>query len=68
MWGRWIARCGGMMKWQWWQQTIQSVPLLQEVISYVVKQYCYKIGKIAYLKIVTCIIEKMYCWLCIISL
>jgi hypothetical protein len=59
------------MRKQWWWWTVWSVPLLQEVVSYIVKQYCYKIGKIAYLKIVTCIIEMMYCWLytrfCIIS-
>jgi hypothetical protein len=62
VWGRWIARCGGTRKW-WWRRTIWSVLLLQEVIRYAVKQYFYKIGKIAYLKIVTCIIEMMYCWL-----
>jgi hypothetical protein len=28
---------------------------------YTVKQYLYKIGKIAYLKIFTCIIKMMYC-------
>jgi hypothetical protein len=28
---------------------------------YAVKQYFYKIGKIAYLKIFNCIIEMMYC-------
>jgi hypothetical protein len=41
--------------------TIQSVPLLQEIIRYAVKQYFYKIGEIAYLKIFTRIIEMMYC-------
>jgi hypothetical protein len=34
---------------------------MQEVIKYVVKQYLYKIRKIAYLKIFTRIIEMMYC-------
>jgi hypothetical protein len=63
VWGRWIAWCSGTRK-QWWR-TIQSVPLVQEVISYVVKQYCYKIGKIAYLKVVPCIIKMIRCWLCI---
>jgi hypothetical protein len=62
VWGRWITRCGGMRK---RQRTVRSVPLLQEVIKYAFEQYCYKIGKIAYLKIVTYIIEMMYCWLCI---
>jgi hypothetical protein len=59
VWGRWITRCGGMRK--WWRQwrTVWSVPLLQEVIKYAVKQYLYKIGKFAYLKIFTCIIEMM---------
>jgi hypothetical protein len=41
-------------------------PLLQEVIRYTVKQCFYKIRKITYLKIFTCIIEMMYvttfCW------
>jgi hypothetical protein len=41
--------------------------LLQDVVRYVVKQYFYIIGKIAYLKIVTYIIEMMYCWLYIMS-
>jgi hypothetical protein len=41
-----------MRKWQW-RHTIQSVPLLQEVIRYVVKQYFYRIGK-------NCIIEDIY--------
>jgi hypothetical protein len=36
-------------RWRW--HTIRSVPLLQEVIKYAVKQYLYEIGKIAYLKI-----------------
>jgi hypothetical protein len=53
------------------RQTIRSVPLLQEVVSYIVKKYCYKIEKIAYMKIVIYIIEMMYCWFyirfCIIS-
>jgi hypothetical protein len=53
----------------WWDEEMaaavavavdQSVPLLQEDVSYAVKQYCYKIEKIAYLKIVSCIIEMMY--------
>jgi hypothetical protein len=45
---------------KWWWQTVRSVPLLQEVISYAIKQYCSKIGKITYLKIViTCIIEMI---------
>jgi hypothetical protein len=50
VWGRWIT---------WRRRTVQSVPLLQEVISYAVKQYCYKIRKNAYLKIVTCIIDVL---------
>jgi hypothetical protein len=61
VWGRWIARCHGIRK--WWQRqwcTIWSVSLLQEVIRYAVKQYLYKIGKTAYLKIFTYIIEMMY--------
>jgi hypothetical protein len=62
MWGRWIARCGGTRK---RLQTVRSVPLLQEVVSYTVKKYCYKIGINVYLKIITYIIEMMYCWLCI---
>jgi hypothetical protein len=45
--------------------------MLQEVVRYAVKQYLYKIGKFAYLKIFTCIIEMMYYWVyimfCIIS-
>jgi hypothetical protein len=40
---------------------VLSVPWLQEVVRYAVEQYFYKIGKIAYLKIVTCIIEMLYC-------
>jgi hypothetical protein len=45
-----------------WQRrrTVQSLPLLQEVVKYMVKQYLYKIEKITYLKIFTCIIEIMY--------
>jgi hypothetical protein len=39
------------------RRTVQSVPLLQEVISYAFTQYCLKIGEIAYLKIVTYIIK-----------
>jgi hypothetical protein len=35
-------------------------PCPQEVVSYIVKKYCLKIGEIAYLKIVSCIIEMMY--------
>jgi hypothetical protein len=70
MWGRWIARYGGTRKWQW-RHTVWSVPLLQEVVRYAVKQYLYKIRKIVYLKIFTYIIKMMYCWLwimfCIIS-
>jgi hypothetical protein len=51
VWGRCITRCGGMRK-QWWlRRTIRSIPLLQEVIKYAVKQYLYLIGKTAYLKI-----------------
>jgi hypothetical protein len=42
-WGRWIAQCGGMRKWRRW--TVWSVPLVQEVVSYIVKQYYLKIGK-----------------------
>jgi hypothetical protein len=49
-----------MKRRQWWC-TIHSLPLLQEIVRYAVKQYFYKIGKIAYLKIFTCIIEMMYC-------
>jgi hypothetical protein len=46
VWGRWIARCGGTRK-RWWRwRTVQSVPLLQEVIRYAVKQYYYKIEKL----------------------
>jgi hypothetical protein len=63
MWGWWITWCGGTRK-RWWR-AIHSAPLLQEVIRYTFKQYFYKIGKITYLKIVTCIIKMMYCWLCI---
>jgi hypothetical protein len=62
VWGRRIARFGAMRI--WWQLTIWNVPLLQEVISYAVKQYCLKIREIAYLKIVTCIIKMIYWWLC----
>jgi hypothetical protein len=61
VWGRWIAQCGGTRKQLRW--TIQSVPLLQEVVSYAVKQYCLKVEEIGYLKIVTCIIEMIYYWL-----
>jgi hypothetical protein len=50
MWGRWITRCGGTRKRLW---TVRSVPLLQEVVSYTVKKYCYKIGK-------KCILEDNY--------
>jgi hypothetical protein len=64
VWGWWITRCGRTKKWQR-RCTVRSVPLLQEVIRYIVKQYFYKIRKIAYLKIVTCIIDMMYYWLCI---
>jgi hypothetical protein len=51
----------------WWNEETAATAdrmecTLQEVVSYAVKQYCYKIG---YLKIVTCIIEMMYYWLCI---
>jgi hypothetical protein len=46
VWDPWIAQCGGMRKWR--RQTVRSVPLLQGVISYTVKQYCLKIGEIAY--------------------
>jgi hypothetical protein len=71
MWGRWIARCGETRKRRWKRHTVQNVPLLQEVVRYAIKQYFYKIGKNTYLKIVTCIIKMMYCWLyirfCIIS-
>jgi hypothetical protein len=57
----------------WWDEKmaaavaadVRSVLLLQEVVSYTVKQYCYKIRKIEYLKIVICIIKMVYCWLCI---
>jgi hypothetical protein len=60
------CRCGGIRKRQRQQRyTVHSVPLLQEVIRYIVKQYFYKIGKFVYLKIVTCIVDMMYCWLCI---
>jgi hypothetical protein len=41
--GRWIVQCGGTRKRRRW--TVQSVPLLQEVVSYIVKQYYLKIGK-----------------------
>jgi hypothetical protein len=61
MWSQWIAQCGGTRKRRQRQCTVQSVPLLQKFINYTVKQYFYKIGKIAYLKIFTCIIEMMYC-------
>jgi hypothetical protein len=50
----------------WWDEETAvavdhtSAPLIQEVVRYAVKQYFYKIGKITYLKIVTCIIEMMY--------
>jgi hypothetical protein len=60
VWGRRIARCGEIRKQRRWRCTVWSVPLLQEVIKYVIKQYLYKIGKIAYL-IFTCVIEMMYC-------
>jgi enoyl reductase-like protein len=59
VWGQWITRCGGTRKRR--RCTIQSVPLLQEVIRYAVKQYFYKIGKFTYLNIFTCIIKMMYC-------
>jgi hypothetical protein len=61
VWGRWIARCGTTRKRQRWC-TIRSVPLLQEVVRYAVKQYFYKIEK-CILKIVTRIIEMIYCCL-----
>jgi hypothetical protein len=32
---------GGGTRWR----TVQNVPLLQEVVSYAIKQYCYKIRK-----------------------
>jgi hypothetical protein len=50
MWGRWIIWCVGTRKQWWW--TVQSVALLQEVISYAVKQYC--------LKLENCILEGIY--------
>jgi hypothetical protein len=61
VWGRWITRCGGTRKRWRWRCIIRSVPLLQEVVRYTVKQYFYKIAKFAYLKIFTYIIEMMYC-------
>jgi hypothetical protein len=43
--------CGGTRKQRQLRCTIQSVPLLQEVAKYTVKQYLYEIRKIVYLKI-----------------
>jgi hypothetical protein len=42
--GRLITQCGRMRKRWWW--TVQSAALLQEVISYIVKQYCLKLEKL----------------------
>jgi hypothetical protein len=51
VWGQCIARCDGTRKRRWLRRTVRSVPLLQEVIKYLVKQYLYEIGKFAYMKI-----------------
>jgi hypothetical protein len=55
----------------WWDEKMATAvhrtecTLDTKVVRYAVKQYFHKIENIAYLKIVTCIIEMMYCWLCI---
>jgi hypothetical protein len=42
------------MRKRWrWRRTIQSVPLLQEIVKYTVKQYLYKIRK-------NCILKDIY--------
>jgi hypothetical protein len=52
----------------WWNEETTAVAAhhtectlaARSCYRYVVEQYFYKIGKIAYLKIFTCIIEMMY--------
>jgi hypothetical protein len=46
VWGRRIARCGEIRKQRRRRCTVWSVPFLQEVIKYAIKQYLYKIGKL----------------------
>jgi hypothetical protein len=53
----------------WWDEETMAVVVHRTECTlatrshyrYAVKQYFYKIRKIAYLKIFTCIIEMMYC-------
>jgi hypothetical protein len=60
-------RVGSMDQSVWWDEEMAAgivccIALLQEVVSYTVKQYCLEL-KNAYFKIVTCIIEMMYYYL-----
>jgi hypothetical protein len=62
-------RVGSMDRPVWWDEETAAVVAHRTECTlaatscyrYAVKQYFYKIEKITYLKIFTCIIEMMYC-------